>query len=47
MEEIENVGAMAGVEDDTTVGDETEIGMDVVVQYGLINTVHQRGPITG
>ena len=26
MEEIENVGAMAGVEDDTTVGDETEIG---------------------
>jgi len=47
MEEIENAGEMAGVEDDTTVEDETEIGTDVVVQYGLINTVHQRGPITG
>jgi len=47
MEEIENVGEMAGVEDDTTVGDEeTEIGTDVVVQYGLTNMVHQRGPIT-
>jgi len=47
MEEIENAGEMAEVEDDTTVEDETEIGMDVVVQYGLTNMVHQRGRIIG
>lgn len=34
MEEIENVGAMAGVVDDMNVVGETEIGMDVDVQYG-------------
>ena len=33
MEEIENVGEMAGVEDDTTVGDEeTEIGNTYVTE---------------
>jgi len=47
MEEIENVGVMAGVADDMNVVGETEIGMDVDAQYGLTNMVPLQEPITG
>jgi len=46
MEEIESAGVMAEVVAAMNVEDEIEIEMDVVVQYGLTNMVHQREPTT-